>query len=348
MGILKMKHSLFLILLLSMLIVPTSTADKVQVNDSWTYTDNFDTNHTETAVSNVQIVSDGEVISAMLVQTTRGYQFPLVLNLAVDTMNIVFDLNAVLTGLYVTQEGIISLYPQGTIDGTITGIGIERSIQWNVSDTLEDTFKMEGGDPSLSLISTTSSIYTIVAQFGLEEGIDVHYRQSFIMSSNNNPADIVKDFTVTPTEVDVLFKYSISVGIDYALYIRYNNLGGVVTTTVYEGIPSGVPTLQLNAVSVSQSELPPAQLYTYETGIDQPTYIKQTEPAETSVLSLLQTDREVEYFLQRDTQTTSSGLTSNSSGSSSSESSRFPLLIFPVIIAFIIIVKTHRALRKNY
>lgn len=345
-----MRHKiLFVILLLVIVSFPQSSKGfKIQLHEKWDYEDNLKQIYNEMAIENIQMISNDDIVSVMEISTTRGFPFAYQKTIDLDVGvggQIIFDLQPNDVGLYVTQEGGIALYPVGNISGRISATidNETKSFPINSND-----FVILDGDPSLALISTTSEVYSIQANLLLKEGdmtgltapsifYDIHYRQDIIISTNNNPVDNIKNYTLTPILTNFEFNWlDYSSGPDKLFNVRYTETLTSVTQEIQTITDHWIETTQ-KSLHLLQTEIRPAQQYTYEDGIPFPTYIKQTEPVKTVGLSLSQDVQEIEYFLVRDNEQTSTSSTSSiSTETSTKEKAFYP---FIMIVALLLIRK---------
>ena len=304
----------FIILLLLISIIPHNTsALKIQIDDNWIYEDSLKQKYNETVLENIQIISNDEIISVMKIKTDRGFSFPYQKTINLDVGiggQIIFDLSSKNVGLFVTQEGGISLYPIGDMVGKVTAKIFDNTKSFNINNG-NVTFSMLGGDPSLALISTASTIFSIQADIyhydGDMQGItapgifyDVHYRQDIIISTNNDPSDLIKEYTLTPILVNYEFNWlDFNATVDELFNVRYTETLTDITQEI-ETLTSHWIETTPKTLNLSLNDIEPAQQYTYEVGTKFPIYIKQTEPVKIDGLSLSQEFHEVEYFLVRD------------------------------------------------
>ncbi len=350
-----------LIFLLLILTIPNSKGDKIQIGDNWKYTDNIGNIHNETAVGNTQIIADSNVVSTMIVNTTRGFQFPMNSHISLVSSNvsetsIIFNLNFEFSSLFITQEGGITLFPiiensNGTVEGNYNG----DKKAFPVTDL---KFTLVEGDPSLALISGASQKYIINAQLynfqgdisGVEElpeFYDVHYKQEIVISSNNNPEDTIRNFTITPISLNVEFNYENFTGIDEVFIIRYTE----TLTEIIQTVGTSTSPTTETIVKTENRFLEPNQIYSYEKGLNQANYIQQSESVSTTQQGSSGEMNIVEYFLNRELNnpnTTSIGqsnLTSTIPSSEATQSSpnslNYPNIGFFSIIMILIIFQKH-------
>ncbi len=249
------------------LSLSTVTATKIQKDDTWTYEDRDNKQYNETAIEIVQL-SLVDSISMVKLKTDRG--FPFDLNFALDKFesNLVFNYDYI----YITQEGAI---PYITYDGNVSGTITYNETVFNIKNVEGWWFYV--GDPSISLVTTSSIKYEMSYMFEFNDTENITFYtywvwKEFVMSSNNNAEDKIKNFTITPSRQEYTFRMNDSVNL-------------IDTTT--------------SKLDLQSSEI--AMSLTYEEGISQPTYIAQTEPVKISNgLGLSQIGNKfVEYFLVR-------------------------------------------------
>lgn len=269
----RIALTLIMVMFLSFSTTPTS-ATKIQKNDTWTYEDKDKVQYTETTLDIIQLTAEGNPVAVGIIETTRPFVFGMNLNITGDPYvgDLYIDLTMSYKYMYVTQEGVIPFTASDTI---INGIIYESRYNYTIIINNANAVWTYTGDPSESLTTTSSSEYSLQLEYiQLDPYVRYKVKQSFIISSDSNIEDSIKNFTITPTQKYYYYERNL----DAVEHVEYTDTGN----------------LELNSFEV-------AILLTYEEGINQPTYIAQTEPVKTSSsLSLSQASRFVEYFLVRD------------------------------------------------
>lgn len=257
-----------------------------------------------------------------------------------------FDLIFGLGNLYLTQEGGIPLIPNRAILGVITlnltdGENF-ASVPFVINSTSnygnDPSWKLTG-DPSLALISTTSEKYRILMELFQESLFNVitsvRYITEFIVSTNNNPEDSIKNFTFTPwySELDILYSVdSDPMGRPDGSYAYRQTIEQGVTTTLIRFNAS--EEIITSTLSLNQGQ--EVMEMTFEDGIIVPTYIKQTEGAFVfGNLGLSQVSNIVEYFLVRD------------DGSTKDKFAIFHIGILSSVLITLVIVRKYKLTRNN-
>lgn len=269
----RIALTLLLVVFLSFSTTPTS-ATKIQKNDTWIYENKDKKQYPETVLDIVQLTAEGNPVAVGVIETTRPFVFDISFNISDDPYvgNLYVNLTMTYKYMHVTQEGVIPFTASDTI---VNGIIYESRYNYtiNVNNSLASwTYT---GDPSESLTTTSSSEYSLQMEYvQAEPYVRYKVKQSYIISSDSDIEDTVKNFTITPIEKYYFYERNL----DAVQHVEYTDTGS----------------LGLNSFEA-------AMLLTYEEGISQPTYIAQTESVKTSsALSLSQATELVEYFLVRD------------------------------------------------
>lgn len=275
----KKQLLLSILILMSLINFQQPISAKIQINDTWEYIDNKDIRHNETAISNVQINSGNTVISSMLVNTTRGFAFPYNYNKVAKiegwNYSVIFDLIPNITALYVTQESGISLYPEGSLTGSIMATINDEVREVEIKDS---TFLMRRGDPALAIVSTTSEKYIIETQFEINDiGFDpaiIVYIEEYVVSTNDDFESKVKNYTFTKNCVHVNLLLVDDKGEFSIMYTECQS--GVFSYRIVfneEFIQGETTPIHLSALDE------PTMLMTFDDEHNIPIFIRQTEPA---------------------------------------------------------------------
>jgi hypothetical protein len=274
-----MKRFAILLIAVMFLSFSTVSATKIQKNDTWKYKDKNNIEYNETAIEEDDFEGGDTMIATILLNTSRPFYFDLNRN------GINFSFVSILEyqNIVVTQEGGIPMFPYNSVL-TYNATFLYDSTMIVLSDTTSVNWGHNKDDPSLALVTTSSAGYWIGMTFGeshiatLENSTTpyVVITKKFSINSNSEFTDKTKNFTMTEQKYEFYFYYR-----DYE-YSYIVGDGG----------------LHLNDFERTAMKL------TYEEGINQPTYIAQTEPTKTIYgLSLSQSSELVEYFLVRDEET---------------------------------------------
>jgi len=317
------KTTLIILALLLITMGPQpSSAAKIQKDDTWQYTDSLNNTHNETALGIVQLQSGDDIMAAAVVNTTRplvhNYQGAKWLNGSYTNMSINYDLDMTPGPIYVTQQGGIPIYPDRQFSGNVsiwanTNFSIINDTLGyktiNISSVL-DSSRWEydnsrwsfSGDPATALTTTTSIEYSVTSFSTFYNDTDksyirYDYKASFIISTDNDLGDTVKDFTFTKTFEQFSFQLSEN-SVSSISFILTNDMGVITAKVTHIDGIYGVSDyiIVLNPLSLSQTE-DEAMLITIDEAYNVPTYIRQTEPVDIKrglALSQLQL---VEYFL---------------------------------------------------
>ena len=253
--------SILLIIFLSSSTLVQST--KIQKDDSWSYTDQDNTEYNETAL---EVIHLKDSISVIKVNTDRDIEYEF----NHQGINFETNLSLIYDFVYLTQEGAIPfLFSNTKANGKITF----NDTVYNINGS--DGVWLHNGNPPLAFTSTTD-IYYDIGFYIMFDTYQYSTWKQYIITTNNNVEDKIRNYTISLVDESYNFE-NITDGY-YELLYHY----------------------KLSETNLHLNSFASSMLLSYEEGINLPVYVAQTDPVKIEGMKLSEDTKLIEYFLVRE------------------------------------------------
>lgn len=319
-------------LLFSMVLVVPTDGAKIHKNDTWLYDKSDRSKVNERALDVFEYTAkDGSSLSLVEVNTTRYHDLGYLYTYNDNGVSMELNMTPITDTLVVTQLGGFPVFNRGALSGYLS---------YNYNSSVNDYRQVNnkeksltfGGNPARILTTGENERYTVDWRIDMGSS-QLNVFQEWLLNSNDDIGVNKFNVTFTLLSYNIVFSdFSTGSGFSYSL---------TPESTTHEITWNSVVVYRKTVGLLSLSAQEPSIEYTYESGFNIPTLIKQVEPVRIETgLSLNQVDNQLfEYVLDRPV--TSSELSTTTITTSSSDnvitSENNRLDVEPVMITMFII-----------